>query len=260
MAMVRELGAAALRKASGFSYSLGFLYRILKESVLFFRKRQVAYRVFVMQILFTGVEALGTCAVLALALGAVIIIQGYSLLPQFGQSRLMYTILIIVITRELGPLLTAFIVNARSGTAIATELGSMVVSHEIEAYVSVGIDPISYLAAPRVLGVTASMLILDVYFNLFGLLGSFLVARFIKPIEFSEYFSSLAAALSGTDIVSGLIKSLVFGVIVAVSAVYQGFAVERASTEIPKAGYKSVGKGFTYCIIADAILTLIYYI
>jgi phospholipid/cholesterol/gamma-HCH transport system permease protein len=258
--MIRNLGAAAIRGAADFFYAIGFFFRVVKNSALYFRRGEVGFRVLVMQILFTGFQALGVSAIIALSLGAVIIIQGSSLLPQFGQSRLMYTILIIVITRELGPLLTAFIVNARSGTAIATELGSMVVSHEIEAYVSVGLDPISYLAAPRVVGVTVSMLALDIYFNVFGLIGSYLVARLIRPIEFNEYFGGIAAALTATDIVSGLLKCFVFGIIVSVTAVYRGFAVQRASTEIPVAGIKSVGGGFVLCILADAVLTLIYYI
>lgn len=257
--MIQELGASALRKFKNFMYTMGFCFRMLKQAA-FFRRGQVGFRVFVMQVLFTGVEALGVCAVIALALGAVIIIQGSSLLPMFGQTKLTYTILIIVITRELGPLLTALIVTARSGTAIATELGSMVVSHEIEAYVSVGIDPISYLAVPRLLGVTVSMLVLNVYFNIFGLMGSFLVARLLRPIGFSEYFTGLATTLTGMDVLSGLLKSLVFGIIVSVTAVYEGFAVERASTEVPVAGIRSVGRGFVLCIIADAMLTVLYYI
>ena len=108
-------------------------------------------------------------AFIALALGALIIVQGNSILPRFGQGKLLYTLLVIVITRELGPLLTAFIIIARSGTAIATELGNMVISHEIEAYVAVGINPIAYLVVPRFLGVTVSMVLLTVYFNFFGL-------------------------------------------------------------------------------------------
>lgn len=161
-----------------------------------------------MQILFTGVEALAITAVLAVGLGAVIIIQGMQLLPQFGQGQLLYRSLIIVITRELGPLLTAFIIISRSATAITTELGTMVTHHEVEAYLATGIDPIAHRVVPRVLGVTISLLFLNVYFNVFGLLGSYLVTRLIRPIQFREYFFSLIRELTLIDLSAGIVAAL----------------------------------------------------
>ena len=212
-----------------------------------------------MQILFTGVEAIGISTVLAIGIGATINIIGSSILPQFGQGRLIYTLLIAIITRELGPLLTAFIITARSGTAIATELGGMVVSHEIEAYISVGIDPISYLAVPRFLGVTLSSFFLNIYFNVFGLLGSYIVLSYLRPIPFSEYYSGLMDAFRAIDIGTGLTKSLIFGALISIIATYQGFSVQRASTEVPQAGIRAVSYSLIALVIADGILTIISY-
>jgi len=258
--MLERIGRASLRGFSNLSYAMGFFAQVLKESVLFFRRRQVGFKVLVMQILFTGYEALRISAVLALAIGAAIILIGSSFLAEVGQSQLMYSILVIVITRELGPLLTAFIVTARSGTAIATELGGMVVAHEIEAYVAVGVNPLSFLAAPRLLGVVVSTMVLNVYFNLFGLAGSFAVVQLLKPIAFDAYFRNLLEALTVGDLLMGLLKSLVFGVIIAVVSLYRGFAVERASTEVPVAGIRAVGSSFMLCIVADVILTAMTYL
>lgn len=241
-------------------YALGFLGRLLKETVMFFRRRQVALKVLIMQILFTGVEALSISAILAVAIGAIINIIGVSILPQFGQGKLMYTLLIAIITRELGPLLTAFIITARSGTAIATELGGMVVSHEIEAYISVGVDPISYLAVPRFLGVTLSSFLLNIYFNIFGLLGSFLVLSLVSPLPFSEYFNGLMNALRLVDIGTGLFKSIVFGAVISTVSIYQGFSVLRASTEIPQAGIRAVGQALVLLVVSDAIITILSYL
>ncbi len=258
--MVDRLGTWFLLKVRNFFYASGFLLTLLRESFFFARRNRVAYRVLVLQILFTGVEAMGIISLISLALGAVIIVQGSSILPKFGQGSLIYTLLIIVITRELGPLLTAFVIIARSGTAIATELGSMVVSHEIEAYLSVGINPLSYLAVPRFLGVTISMVLLTVYFNFFGLFGSYVVTQLIHPIQFLEYFRNLLTKMQVVDIFSSLIKSLVFGVIVSFVAIYQGFRVQVASYEIPQVAIKAVSQGFGLCILADAVITLIYYL
>jgi phospholipid/cholesterol/gamma-HCH transport system permease protein len=102
-----------------------------------------------------------------------------AILPQFGQDERLYDILVLIIVRELGPVLTAFIITSRSGSAITTELGNMIVSHEIEAYESVGINPVTYLAVPRLLGVVFSMIILNIYFDIFGLFGSFVVTSMI---------------------------------------------------------------------------------
>lgn len=260
MKMIDKIGRAARAGFDEFLYSLGFFAQVLKESALLFRRKQVGFRVLVMQILFTGIEAMGIAAAMALAIGAAINLIGSSLLAEFGQGKLMYTILIVVIARELGPLLTAFIVIARSGTAIATELGGMAIGHEIEAYVAVGVNPISYLAAPRFLGVVISMLVLDVYFNVFGLLGSFVVVQLLRPIAFDVYFRNLFETLTPGDLLSGFAKSLVFGIIISVVSLYRGFSVERSVTEVPVAGIKAVGSSFMLCILADVVMTAIQYL
>ncbi|MBN2050706.1 MAG: ABC transporter permease [Spirochaetales bacterium] len=258
--MFTFLGRWLRQKIKTFFYVCGFLSQVMKETVRFFGKKQAGYKVMTMQILFTGVEALSVVALLALALGAVIIIQGVSLLPQFGQGSLIYNILIIVITRELGPLLTAFIIIARSGTAISTELGNMVVSHEIEAYISVGIHPISYLVVPRFLGVTFSLLLLTVYFNMAGLIGSYFITQLFSPIPLREYFTNLLYHLRTVDIVSSLIKSFVFGIIISAVATFNGFRVEGSTTEIPQVAIRAVGQSLVYIIFADAIITMISYL
>ncbi len=257
--MLEKLGRWFIDYIKGILYALGFFLKILKTTLLFFRGKQVGKKVLTMQILFTGFEALNIIALIAMALGAVIIIQGVSLLPQFGQEDLTFPILITIITRELGPMLCAFIIIARSGTAIATEIGHNVVSHEIEAYVASGIDPITYLAVPRFIGVTISMLLLNLYFNFFGLIGSFFITQFIEPVQASNYFRKLLSYLRLEDILSSTLKSLVFGIIISLSATYYGFKVEQSSTEIPQMVIKAVGASFVYCILADAVITMIYY-
>ena len=258
--MIERIGDWVHTRIHDMMYGFGFFFLVLRETLAFVRNRQVGRRVMSLQILFTGIEAVGVIAIMSLALGAVIIIQGLSLLPQLGQSSLIYMLLIIVITRELGPLLTAFVVAARSGTAIATELGNMVINHEVEAYLAAGINPLSYLVVPRIIGVTVSTFILNLYFNIFGLLGSFLVTQFSRPVSFSEYFDGVLAALSFTDVGTSLIKSLVFGAIISVVATYYGFKVERAPTEVPQMAIHAVGRGVVLCIVADAIITILYYV
>jgi phospholipid/cholesterol/gamma-HCH transport system permease protein len=212
-----------------------------------------------MQILFTFVEALGISSLLAVGIGAAVNIIGIPFLASLSRERMIYSLLIAIITRELGPLLTAFIVIARSATAIATETAGMVISHEVEAYISVGLDPIEYLAVPRFLGVTISLFLLNIYFSIFGLAGSYLVAKFFTPLPASVYFSNLLEILTLPDILISLVKSICFGMLISTVATNRGFAVERASTEIPVAGLKSVGASFGWCIVLSLMLSALYY-
>jgi phospholipid/cholesterol/gamma-HCH transport system permease protein len=212
-----------------------------------------------MQILFTFVEALGISALLALGIGAAVNIAGMPFLSGLSQERFIYPLLITIVTRELGPLLAAFIIIARSATAIATEIAGMVISHEVEAYISVGIDPIEHIAVPRFLGTTISLFLLNVYFSFFGLAGSFLVARFFNPLPASVYFGNLLQALTFQDIFISVVKSIVFGMIISSVAIIKGFSVERASTEVPVAGLKAVSSAFAGSIVVDLILSTLYY-
>ena len=259
---MKNLGEGVLSDVSEGLYAVGYVLDVFTRAFRFLRHIQpkFGYRVLIMQILFTGFEALWIIALISLALGALIIIQGRGILLQLGQGQLMYTILILVITRELGPVLTAFIIIARSGTAMATELGHSVISHEIEAYISFGVNPIGYLVVPRFLGVIISMFILNLYFNIFGLLGSYIVTQFVDPIQLSEYLGGVLTHLRPIDVFSSLAKSIIFGAIIACTATYYGFRVERASTEIPQVAIKAVSRSFILCILANILVVVVYYI
>jgi phospholipid/cholesterol/gamma-HCH transport system permease protein len=211
-----------------------------------------------MQIVFTFVEALPVCSLLALGLGAVVNSIILPLLTNLGQSGLNYTLLVTLITRELGPLLTAVIVIARSATAIATEIATMVTGHEVEAYIASGVDPMEHLAAPRFLGMIISLFLLNIYFSLLGLAGSGVVAQVFSPVAASTYFGGLLNSLRLADIVAAVVKSVIFGGIIALASLYAGFSVERASTEVPVAGLHAVSRSLAGVIVADMVVSLIY--
>jgi len=104
------------------------------------------------------------------------------------------------------------------------------------------------------------MILLTIYFNFFGLFGSYVVTQFIKPIQLQDYFQNLLSVMTVADIVSSLLKALVFGILISFTAIYQGFNVRVSTTEIPQVAIKAVGQGFVLCILADAVITLIYYV
>ena len=135
----------------------------------------------------------------------------------------------------------------------------MVVRHEIEAYISVGIDPISHIAAPRFLGVTFSLFFLNIYFSLFGLLCPAVLIQFVSTTSISDYIRNVFLALDLKIILISILKSIVFGMIISGSATLYGFSAGRASTEIPMAGLRAVSKAFFYIIIADVFITVLSY-
>jgi phospholipid/cholesterol/gamma-HCH transport system permease protein len=241
-------------------YNLGFFARTLKGAGNFIRHSRASFKILVMQILFTFVHAMGITTLLALAIGAAVNIIGVPFLTMLNQQQLIYTLLIIIITRELGPLLTAFVVIARSATAIATEIAGMVISHEIEAYVSVGVDPIEHLAVPRFLGVTMSLVLMNIYFSVFGLAGSYMVTQLFSSTPMDYYFTSLLQQLSIYDVLLSIIKSVAFGTIISIGAVIEGFSVERASTEVPVAGLRAVSGAFALCIVVNVIISVLFYV
>jgi len=244
----------------GIFYNLGFFAKTLKGVGFFIRHSQASFKILIMQILFTFVHAMGITMLLALAIGAAVNIIGVPFLTMLNQQQLIYTLLIIIITRELGPLLIAFIVIARSATAIATEIAGMVISHEVEAYISIGVNPIEHLAVPRFLGVTISLVLLNIYFSIFGLAGSYIVAQLFSSTPMDYYFTSLLQYLTIQDILMSIIKSVTFGAIISIVAVIKGFSVERATTEVPVAGLQAVSSAFALCIIVNVLLSALYYI
>ncbi|NNM68253.1 MAG: ABC transporter permease [Spirochaetales bacterium] len=255
--LFERVGATTFDLFHNTFYAFGFFWNVLGETFRFRSRSRVSTQVLVMQILFTGVNALFIITLIAVSLGTVIIFYGNQI-TTLVSTNFVYTILITVITRELGPLLTAFIVMARSGVAIATEISSMVVTHEIEAYLAVGINPISYLVVPRFLGVTLSMVALNLYFNLSGLAASYLVAQFFHPIPANEYFGQLMTQLTPTAVASSVVKSLAFGFVISMVSTLNGFRAQQSTTEIPIIVIRAVGQGFALLIVVNILITLVF--
>jgi len=260
MDMVSAIGSTIIDQMKSIPYGLGYFGKMIESSAAFVSRGKAARKILIMQLLFTFIEALPITSILAVVLGSSIFLMGYPFLLSLGKSSLIYSLLVTIMSRELGPILIAFVVTARSATAIATEIGGMVTSHEIEAYISVGVDPIDHLGAPRFLGVTGSMFFLTLYFSFCGLLAPAVIIQFIHPVPFAEYFSGLFEEFTIRTIIVSLVKSIFFGMIIATVSTYYGFAVERASTEVPVAGIQAVGKSILFIVLVDAFITVLSYV
>ncbi len=256
-----NFGKWFLIKIDNFTNLNAYTILVLK---IFFYKRKVTFktslRVLFKQILFTGVEALPLIGMVSLAIGGISIIQSLTFLPKFGGESLIGKLLVTVMVRELGPLLTGFIVMGRSGTAITAEIGNMVVSHEIQALEAMGIDPIRYLVIPRILGVTISLVSLNIYFIILSILGGFLVSKMVLVTSISIFLKKILESMVLSDITVNLLKGFIFGLLISVICTFEGFAVKLSSTEVPQRTTKAMVNVITALFISDGIITVIYYI
>ncbi len=212
------------------------------------------------QIFFTGVEALKIITIIALLLGGAVIIESYTQISKVGHGSLIGTILVVVIVRELAPLITAFIIIGRSGTAIATEISYMTLNHEISAIEMMGINPLRFIVLPRLAGVAAAIFCLSFYFNAVALFGGYIFARFIVQYPFASYLKDLSASLGFWDITVSGIKCFLFGLVVATICCYRGFSVRFSFTEIPQVTTKAVVMCIYMCFLMNIIITALFFI
>lgn len=212
------------------------------------------------QIYFTGWQALPMISVLALAAGGVAILQTSAQLSLLGGTGMIGNLLVVTIVRELGPLITALIVIARSGAAVASEIGNMRVNREIEALEVMGISPLSYIVFPRIAGGVISVICLAFYFNAISLVGGFFVSRLIHDLPFSFYFESLANAFAAEDVVLFFVKNGFSGLIVFAIACHQGLSVQMSSHEVPQVTTRAVVHSIVAVTSFNVLVSVLFYV
>lgn len=224
-----------------------------------FKGRQVKWGSAVHQMVLAGVDSIPIVALISTFIGIVLGLQGAHELAKFGATYFVTALVGVSMTRELGPLITAIVVAGRSGSAFAAELGTMKVSEELDALEAMGLNSVRYLVVPKFLAMLVMMPCLTLISDLSGILGGalFEVAELGKT--FSMCMVSTRDALAMQDISTGLIKSLVFGLIIAQVGCYEGFSVQGGAAGVGKATTSSVVISIFLVIFADVIFTSIFY-
>lgn len=224
------------------------------------RGRRLLWRNFVSQLYFTAVQSFWIVLVLALLVGAVVVIQGYTQLSKVGGQFALTQLLIVVIIRELGPILTGLVIILRSGSAITIEMGYMTVLREMEGIEMLGIDPLRLLAVPRLAAMVLSSVMLLIVFVVVAVFGGFAGARMLANVSFWALWHDLAAGLSGWDLVVGLAKVMIFGLVTCVVCLYQGFTVRGAVTAIPPQVSRALLECFIYIFTANLVISVFFYL
>ena len=219
--------------------------------------RLTVRRVIVMQIMYTGVQALSLVSVIAFLLGASIIIQ--SSLMGSADGELLGKVLVAVVLRELAPLITAIVIAGRSGTAIATELGNMKVNSEILALTSLGIDPPRYIVLPRLVAAVVSVLVLMIYFSVVAIFGAIVVAQLTNTATWGSLYSGVSRGVMPFDLGLFLVKGVGLGAIVGWLCCHYGLQVKSSPTEVPQQASRAVVMSLLCGVVFSTFVTAMFY-
>jgi phospholipid/cholesterol/gamma-HCH transport system permease protein len=207
----------------------------------------------------SGVALLPMFLFVALALGFLIVGQTVSALAKVGASEYLGSTMVIVVVRELGPLLAAMLVLARVGTANVIELGTARALGEVEALEAMGIDPVHYLIMPRVIGMALGIFSLTIYL-IIGALGSGYLFAFLQgaPMTPGDYFRQITEALDWLDFALLALKTLAFGFFIAIVTCYHGLAQPLRLEDVSRVAVRAVSQGVIVCVVIDAFFILVY--
>jgi phospholipid/cholesterol/gamma-HCH transport system permease protein len=236
---LRGLGRTTARQLSRLGALARFGFGALRSGLaLTVAGRRVALRVSLNQIRFTALHAVGLVVLLSGILSFLVISQAVRELGRYGATDLIGTLMVVVIVRELGPLIIALTVAGRSGTAIAAELATNQVLGEVRALEAIGIDPRQYLVLPRFAGSLVSVFILLVLFDVVAVTAGFAAAS-ANGMSGPRYAQIVLASLGPRDVWLTVAKAVIFGLIVGVVPSYFGLAAQRTPTDIPVAASRA---------------------
>lgn len=202
------------------------------------------------QILEIGYFSLPVVGLTAVFTGMVLALQSYTGFSRFEAESAIAGIVVLSMTRELGPVLAGLMVAGRVGAAIAAELGTMRVTEQIDALTTLSTNPFKYLVAPRVIAATITLPILVAIADIIGVMGGYIVSIGKLGFNPTVYLASTFDILEPMDIISGLVKAAVFGFLIALMGCYHGYNSQR--------GAQGVGTATTYAVVSGSILILTF--
>ncbi len=211
------------------------------------------------QMLFVGVRSVLIVFFVALFTGIVIAMQTAPQLDSLGAVIYVAGLVAVSITRELGPVLTGLVIAGRVGAAFAAELGTMKVTEQVEALESMALNPVRFLVVPRFLALIIMLPCLTVFADAVGIFGGYLIGVFNLNINSALYVDTTFRFLTTKDVMTGVIKSVVFGAIIALIGCYYGLNTRGGAEGVGKSTTTSIVSSFILIILADCILTAVFF-
>lgn len=258
--MVERIGSAAISLSRHLSKVIILFLETLRWIFTGpFKKKFVKPKSIFAQMVFAGTESLIIVFFVVMFTGIVIAMQSAYQLARLGAVIYVAGLVSVSIARELGPVLTALVVAGRVGSAIAAELGTMKVSEQIEALQTMALNPVRFLVVPRFLALLLMLPCLTIVGDFAGMLGGFIVGTSNLRINPSLYIDTCFRFLKAKDILTGIVKSVVFAMVIAIIGCYQGLNAKGGAEGVGKSTTASVVVSFILIILFDCILTAIFY-
>jgi len=242
-------------KVRQFSETLGGMFLLGGRALARGLRPPSSFAATVYQVESLGARSLSIAILTAVFAGLVIAIQFGFFLARFGVQHTVGKVVALTLFRELAPVLTALTVGGRIGSGIAAELGSMTVTEQVDAVRALGADPIKKLVAPRVYACLVVMPLLTVLADVMGFLAAAAVTKFEYDIPIAQFFTSALETVDEGDFVSGVGKSVVFGLIIAVVGCYKGLHVQGGTEGVGRATTETVAISSVAVCLADFFLT-----
>lgn len=238
----------------------GYYLALSAESlfwIVFGRSRRQPVRIgaTVQQMVDIGLAGLPIVFVLSFAIGVMLAIQGVHTLKQFGAETQVVLGIALSVTREFGPLITGILVAGRSGSALAARIGTMTVSQEIDALRVMGINPVRYLVSPVLVAMLIMLPLVTLFADLAALLGGAVFCRLELGLSYAAYWDQSTSFMTLDDVLQGLAKSVIFGIIIALVGVTNGFMVSGGAEGVGKATTRAVVLAISYIVLADMAFT-----
>ncbi len=255
-AALRILGRAASPLVA-FLTTVGEHVLLLRQAVAWLFRRPFRPRLFLEQMEFVGVGSLPIVMLVGFFTGAVSSFQAAVGLAIFQQQRWVGFVVGISLAWELAPVFASLMITARAGSAMATELGSMRITEQIDALVTFAVSPVQYLVTPRIVASVLMLPLMTMVFNVLGLFGCYVVAIVVSDIDLGPVLDLFRHRINPIDYVRGLIKAVIFGLTMALTACYQGFNVRGGAKEVGRATTRAVVSSSVSILVIDYFLTVI---
>ena len=250
---LRRVGAGTRRAIGRLGFASRFAVAVVVHSPEAFRRLRLTMR----EIYFAGVLSLVIILVSGLFVGMVLALQGYDVLQRYGASESLGVMVALSLLRELGPVVAGLLFASRAGSAITAEIGLMKATDQLSAMEMMAVDPLARVVAPRFWGGVVSMPLLAALFSTLGVYGAYLVGVKLIGLDAGAFWGNMQAGVDfREDVVNGIIKSVVFGVIVSLIAVFEGYDAAPTAEGVSGATTRTVVESSLAILAADFMLTV----
>jgi len=253
--LIEKIGNKSIYIIEKTGNSVIFLFLVI--SFLFRSKFKT--RLFIKQIYDIGFGSVLIVMLTGLFTGMVLALQGFYTLQKFGSESLLGPAVALSLIRELGPVLTALVVTGRAGSAMAAEIGIMVITEQVDALKSMAVEPLKQLVLPRILSGVLVFPLLTAMFNLIGIFGGYLVGVKLLGLNSGVYFGEMASKVEMSDLMGGFWKSLAFGLLVVWICTYKGYNCGHGAEGVSKATTSAVVMSSVIILISDYFLTSMFF-